>query len=404
MSKVKKITGDLVYSITAVGIMNMVLQFIVYPLINYKIGSGKFGDMLFYMGVVNILAPSFGIAVNNTRLLLPDREKFFNKDFLYVLTIFSLISAIIGCGIGVYRKNFWLSTFFFLIIIISTIFRNYSSVEFRLTLNYKRQFVFYMILSVGYLLGLLLFWFSGRWELVYILGECSAVLFVAATGHIYNKLQNYSEKRNLVLKNSFTLALNYLITNLMLNLDRIVLLRFVGNEAVSQYYVLSLMGKTIAIISGPLNGILIGYLTKDNERIDRKGFIKAGGIMLAVGCVFLLGCLVATPIYIKIMYPNLYGSVISLNLIVNLSQILYFLAGILVVITLTVCPAKGVLMIQIIYSLIFIVLSVGLTNYFGIRGFSYAALASNMVYFILIYLLGFFCAKKKHNYVKEQGE
>ena len=76
MSKVKKITGDLVYSITAVGIMNMVLQFIVYPLINYKIGSGKFGDMLFYMGVVNILAPSFGIAVNNTRLLLPDREKF----------------------------------------------------------------------------------------------------------------------------------------------------------------------------------------------------------------------------------------------------------------------------------------------------------------------------------------
>lgn len=401
MSKVKKVTGDLLYSITAVGIMNMVLQFIVYPLINYRIGSGRFGDMLFYMGVVNILAPSFGIAVNNTRLLLPDREKAHNKDFIYVLTIFALISAIIGCIVGIYRKNVWLSTILFAAIIISTIFRNYSSVEFRLLLNYKKQFIFYMILSIGYLLGLLLFWLTERWELVYILGECSAVFFVVITGHIYKNLHNYSAKRNLILKNSFTLALNYLITNLMLNLDRIVLLRFVGNEAVSQYYVLSLMGKTIAIISGPLNGILIGYLTKDNQRIDRRGFIKAGGIMLAVGSVFLLGCLIATPIYIKLMYPNLYGSVISLNLIVNLSQIFYFLAGILVVITLTVCSAKSVLIVQIIYSAIFIILSVGLTSYLGIQGFSYAALVSNMIYFILIYLLGFFSTNRKHKYAKE---
>ena len=155
---------------------------------------------------------------------------------------------------------------------------------------------------------------------------------------------------------------------------------------------------TSMCISSPILLIVLVTMAEDGV------FHVSESLATVFGCVFLLGCLVATPIYIKIMYPNLYGSVISLNLIVNLSQILYFLAGILVVITLTVCPAKGVLMIQIIYSLIFIVLSVGLTNYFGIRGFSYAALASNMVYFILIYLLGFFCAKKKHNYVKEQGE
>lgn len=395
MIKTKKVTGDLLYSITAVALMNAVLQFIVYPAINYKIGAGAFGEMLFFLGIVSVLSPSFGIATNNTRLLLRNRDEAKNKDFVFVLTVFSVISLIVGCGISLYKGSTVLSIILFVYIIIITSFRNYSSVEYRLELNYKKQFIFYLILSGGYIVGLLLFLFSERWEYVYILGETAAVVFVIYTGKIYSGLNEYSDKRNVILKNSATLAVNYIITNLMLNLDRMVLLNFVGNEAVSEYYVLSLMGKTIAIISGPLNGILIGYLTKEDGRIKRKGFLKAGGIMVAAGAVFLLGCVIVTPIYIKIMYPNLYSNVISLNFIVNLSQIFYFLSGILVVIALTVCSAKSILGVQIVYSVVFVILAVVMTKWQGVKGFSYAALVSNMLYFILVYLVGFFAAGKK---------
>lgn len=393
--KIKKITGDLLYSITAVGVMNAVLQFIVYPAINYKVGANLFGEMLFYLGIVNILSPSFGIAVNNTRLLTRDRERTKNRDYLYIIAIFSCISLIIGMIVSWYKGNTILGMILFIYVIIITILRNYSSVEFRLELNYKKQFFFYSILSIGYIIGLLFFWITKQWEAVYIIGETAAVLFVVVNGKIYTNLQEYSDKKKVILKNTSTLALNYLITNLMLNLDRIVLLNLVNSEAVSQYYVLSLMGKTIAIISGPLNGILIGYLTKENDRIDKKNYIKAGAIMLGVGIFFLIGCVVITPVYIQIMYPNLYNSIISLNFIVNLSQIFYFLTGILVVVVLTISTAKNILVVQIVYSAIFIILSVVLTKMDGIRGFSYSALVSNMIYFALVYAVGYLALKNE---------
>ncbi len=392
--KIKKITGDLLYSITAVGLMNAVLQFIVYPAINYRIGAALFGEMLFYLGIVNILSPSFGIAVNNTRLLTRDRDMTKNRDYLYIITIFSGISLIVGIIVSRYKGNTVLGMILFIYIVIVTILRNYSSVEFRLELNYKKQFFFYFILSIGYITGLIFFWITKRWEAVYIIGETAAVLLVVISGKIYRDLQEYSERKYIILKNTSTLALNYLITNLMLNLDRIVLLNLVNSEAVSQYYVLSLMGKTIAIISGPLNGILIGYLTKGNERIDKKSYIKTGGIMLGVGIVFLLGCAVVTPIYVKIMYPNLYSSIIDLNIIVNISQIFYFLAGILVVIVLTISSATNILVAQVVYSITFIVLSVILTKMDGIRGFSYSAVISNIIYFVLVYVVGYVSLSK----------
>ena len=394
MVKAKKITTDLIYSISAVGLMNVVLQFIVYPIINNKVGAATFGEMLFLLGVVNILAPSFGIAVNNTRLLLPEREKAKNGDFISVLLMFSLISALIGIIVSIYRGISFISTCLFIYIIIITMLRNYSCVEFRLTLNYKKQFIFYTILSIAYAIGIFPLLITNKWEIIFILGETAAVVFVLIKGDIFNELRKYSEKRFVIIRNSFTLCVNYLITNLMLNLDRGVLLNFVGNEAVSQYYVLSLLGKTISIISGPLNGILIGYLTKGNEKITYKSFLKAGKILLAAGCFFWTLCTIATPIFIKIMYPNLYTNTVFLNFVVNLSQIIYFLTGILVVIVLTITTPKKVLRNQLIYSTVFICLSVILTNKKGINGFAIAAVIANTLYFVLMYLTGLFALKK----------
>lgn len=388
MIKPKKMATDLIYSITAVGIMNVVVQFLVYPIINKQIGAASFGDMLFFLGIVNVLAPSFGIAANNSRLLLPDRDSIKNGDYGIVMLCFFGIALVVGLVVSIYRGISWLSALLFIYIIVITMLRNYSCVEFRLSLNYKRQFFFYVILSIGYIVGMLPLLLGSGWEVVFILGETIAVGFVVLRGSIFKRIREHSNRFKEALKNSFTLSVNYLITNLMLNLDRMVLLNFVNNEAVSQYYVLSLMGKTISIISGPLNGILIGYLTKGGEKISRKNYLKAGGLLLGVGALFLLACSVATPIFIKIMYPDLYTSVISLNFIVNLSQIIYFLTGILVVIVLTVSTPKHVLRNQIIYSVVFIVLSVVFTRVSAITGFAYAAVISNTIYFALMYFTG----------------
>lgn len=56
--KKKKIAADFLYCVGAVGMMNAVLQLIVYPVINNRVGENEFGNMLFLLGILNILASS----------------------------------------------------------------------------------------------------------------------------------------------------------------------------------------------------------------------------------------------------------------------------------------------------------------------------------------------------------
>lgn len=47
-----------------------------------------------------------------------------------------------------------------------------------------------------------------------------------------------------------------------MNMDRLVIKQILGNEQVTQYYVVSLIGKTLVLLIAPINTIVISYLTK----------------------------------------------------------------------------------------------------------------------------------------------
>lgn len=58
---------------------------------------------------------------------------------------------------------------------------------------------------------------------------------------------------------------SYLITNLTLNIDRLALEHMIGHLAVTQYYVTSLIGKTLVLLVAPVNTIIISYLTRNRR-------------------------------------------------------------------------------------------------------------------------------------------
>lgn len=386
--KNKKIATDLLYSIGAIALMNIVLQFIAYPIVNRTLGEIEFGNMLFWAGVISVLAPSFGQSVNNTRLVHPKRDNTQNGDYNSILVLFSAISFVVVIIIGRIENYGWIPIVILGYVLVFSVFRNYSTVEYRLSLDYKRQFFFYAILSVGYVAGAFLCLYSASWFPVYIIGETLAVLYVVVKGSIYKKPLGKSDYAADVRKRCITLAGAYLLTNLMMNLDRFVLKFIVGEEAVSQYYVLSLIGKTIAIIGGPLSSVIIGYISKDKYRISRCQFSGITGLMLGAGVLFWGAACFFTPLFIKIFYPNLSQIPFYLNLIVNTAQIIYFLTNLLLVIVLTLCSEKWQFVIQSLYTVIFIGLSTGLTLRWGVTGFSIAALVSNSFYMLFTIFIG----------------
>ena len=67
---------------------------------------------------------------------------------------------------------------------------------------------------------------------------------------------------------------------------------------------------------------------------------------MGFGLLALVACSIVTPIYIKILYPNLYEAVVDLNVLVNVAQIFYFLTNVLLVIILTMCEIRWQFVIQ----------------------------------------------------------
>ena len=388
LKKYKKIFGDLFYSIGAMALMNVVLQFAVYPLVNKTLGEKIFGEMLFWLGIVSVLAPSFGTAVNNARLVFPARDSVKNGDYDYVLLLFSFISFAVTAVIAIAQKYPAGYVLVLGYIVIISVVRNYSTVEYRLSLNYKKQFVFYGILSAGYLMGALLCVWIQNWFWIFILGETFAVAYVVINGTIYRNPWEKSGFIGDIGKRCITLAGAYLMTNLILNMDRFVLKAFLGDTAVSQYYVLSLIGKTIAIIGAPLSSVIIGHISGSKYRISRSQFQKIILLIVGTGVIFWAGAAVVTPVFIKLFYPNLYQITWFSNLVVNGAQILYFLTTLLLVIVLTMCEEKWQLIIQSSYAAVFIVFSIIATAYAGFEGFAAAALISNILYLFFTVLVG----------------
>lgn len=55
-------------------------------------------------------------------------------------------------------------------------------------------------------------------------------------------------------------------------MDRLVIKQVLGNEQVTWYYVVSLIGKTLVLLIAPINTIVISYLTKRKELLTRSQF------------------------------------------------------------------------------------------------------------------------------------
>ena len=172
-------------------------------------------------------------------------------------------------------------------------------------------------------------------------------------------------------------------------MDRLALKHMVGNEAVTWYYVVSLIGKTMVLLVAPINTIVISYLTRRERTLNKKEFTLAAGAGFLVAAVFFLCCQIGTPLFIRIFYPDLYDAVSTLVTVVNLTQVLALYSAFLFILVLTFTGETWQLILQTSHLVIMAVLVVLFTMRDGIIGFSYAALAANVLRVAAVIILGY---------------
>src|SRR5699024_1008257 len=179
----KKIIFDSVLNIIATALPLLLLQLFVLPILGRKLGEVDYGAVLTLVSLTIIFSQPFGKVVNNIRLLKDSNYNNYEKfgDF-NLLLIFGIIvnSLVITLSVLYYDGTSSILSIS-LIIIVSTLnlIRQYIIVGFRLELNYKGILVNNIILGLGYLIGLLIFFWLPYWQLIYISGYALSIIYIS---------------------------------------------------------------------------------------------------------------------------------------------------------------------------------------------------------------------------------
>lgn len=375
--KNKKIFGDLIWSILALVIMNGVIQIIVYPMLNRKLGTEQYGDVLYLVSVASIFSAGIGLGLNNARLLRQKEEAAGNGEYFIVIAAFLLPSLLI---MWLLSKNYVSPAAFAELAVLAVFMtlRYYSDAEYRLSLNYKSYFVYYLILSLGYLLGLVLWNLVPVWGIVFLLGEAACVAYCCAKGSIYRPMQYKGHLKD-VAKLACQLIPSYILYNFVIQMDRILLRTLVDSSAVTIYYVASLLGKVVALLVGPLNSIIISYLTKSEAKLDARKVLLISGGFLGCSAVIFGFIALATPFVVKLLYPDIYAQVMELAFWANLGQVICFSASLELTLLLTMAPAYWQTLIQFSYACMFLVGGCVGVQMAGVKGFVAGTFLANVL-------------------------
>ena len=405
----KSLAGDLIYSVGGLVCMNGVLQFIMYPVLEKRMGEAAFGDVLTLLAVVSILATTFGSGANYSRMVAKIKNyDNCNGDYNIYLAVTSALSAIISVAsvLFIVGKQSVLYIAGFALLTVFSILRYYGDVEYRLNVNYKGFFLFYLFISIGYAAGILLYFVIKSWIFAVLAGEALCFIYVVLKGSIFkgsgvlSKSEHFGEN----IRSMTVMSMTALINALVLQSDKILLNAMVGSEEVTVFYVATLVGKIIALLTTPLNGVIIGYLAKYKGKFNARFFGVVIAVALGVGAVFVLGGWFVSHIFVGIMYPDVYATAKPFFLLANAGQVLYFISGSLMVVVLRFIAEKYQLIINIIYACIFALVVVPFVYFFGLWGITYGLIIVNTIRFMLIAFFGFNDIRRKSLAEKKEGE
>lgn len=397
--KIFNIASDLVFSIAGLMLMNGMLQFLINPTLNNWMGEAAFGNYQSVFAVVSIMGTTFGVAANYSRMVRSRDKKDTNGDYNVFLTVIAVLCVAVAAGTLLVYKSFNAAHFILLsVLTVATVLRYYGDVNYRMKLNYKGFFVYYAIITAGYCLGLLLFKFvSPVWMITILAGEVAAVLFVFFNGDIFKgkNLLTRSEHFGGTMKSVGVLSATNLLSAVAQQSDKIILGLAMGGEAVTTFYVATLLGKVISLLTTPLNGVLIGYLTKYEGKLTRKMIAVFALVLLGLGIIALLGCFIASEIFVKLFYPDVYTDAEQYFFIASAGQVFYFISNCLMTVILRVASEKYQMYINMIYVAIYAATVIPLTMSFGIWGMAIALLITNGLKFAITSAVGFVKADKQ---------
>lgn len=385
----KNLFKDFTLSILASIIGTFVIQMIAYPYLSRIMSSEEYGLLLTTIGIINTVGVSLGNSLNNTRILMQKEYEDnklngdYNLLFISAIVIGSIIITIIT--LLVYEE---LNITIIGCIITSALllFRSYHSVSFRIFIDYRKNLICSVYGAIGCLVGLITTYFTGIWILTFILSELFSCIYIVFKAETVKEGFNKTK----ILKRSINKYIYILsaaiLSTVMMYMDRFFIFPILGSEKVAIYNVASFLGKTLGIVMIPISGVLLTYYAKESK-LTLKRFYSRISIFTIISSVFYIVILVIGIPISRILYPTLIEESTPYFAIANLAAIIFILGNTIQPTLLRFCSAKWQPILQIIYLLLYLLLGYLGMDMWGLIGFCYAVLISNLIKIILMLVI-----------------
>lgn len=389
-AKLKNITSDFGLSILASIINTFARQIVVFPILALRMTDTYYGTVLTVVGLINVIAALVGGTLNNIRMIKNAEyaDNNLKGDFLRLSGVGSIIGALICVVIGFVFQLQLITVSFLIIYLFVNNFYQYATAYYRINLDFKRNMVANILVSLGYVLGCLVFADGGLWPIIFLIGDFIGLLYTLNTTKVSQETFEKTEFWDGTVKAYIQLLLVNLISNLLMYADRIIIYPILGAESVSYYSTASFVGKSAGIVMVPIAGVLLGYFSQRNFVASRKLFIIVNGCSLVCMTAFLGGCLIFSPWITRLLYPTLYDNSVRYLFLANLGAAISIAGNMAQPMLLKGCATKYLMIIQVVYALIYLICSLLLLPNHGLIGFCIVTVGANLTRLLLFYGLG----------------
>lgn len=373
MANKKEIAANSILNFIASALPLAILQLVVLPLINARLGSEEYGLIVTLVGVLTLVSQTFGNTLNNVRLVhdLDYKALGVNGDFNLLVILLAPVSVILAGVVGlVYVGSFtWLDLAGLTAVELLGFLNSYYCVAFLINLDYKKVLIVGVMKACGHVIGFLLFLLAGWWYFVYIVGYLAATVYIFVKGGLHREPLVKTKLFGRIAKDEAILAASGFLSTLTSYADRLLLYPLLGGVSVSIYYASTFIGKMIFLAASPVSSVLLAYL-------GRKTALAAGSLKtifltsLATGVVLYIISIGVSRPFISALYPNLVDEAMTLIWITCATSVVNSISSLINPIIIRFCSMTWQLVLNITSVVCYIIFSIILLGFFGLEGFA----------------------------------
>lgn len=377
-----KVFGDMALNIIATAIPTFVIQIILLPLLGRRMDSNEYGLLVTILALLNVVPSTFGNTLNNIRLIY-DRTYKIEKvegDFNLILLLFTIFNILITGFLSIYYDKEISIISLVLTVLVSIVWlaKEYFIVAFRIDINYKAILINNILHVIGYGVGYGLYIITDQWQLIYLCGYTFGLIYIFLRCNLWKEPLKFTR----LFKNVTIQAVLLLVAGILMRMtvyaDKLLLYPLIGGNDVSVYYVATFFGKIVALVVTPVTSVLLTYLTKEKEK-QESVFVKTIKVGTVICILGYLGCILLSRPILGFLYPQYVDDAMNYIFITSATTVIYTMITIVNPFILKFYDMWWQIAINAVSVVTYVVLSIGLLKLFGLMGFCFGAMISNII-------------------------